>query len=139
MSVKSFNPYVTFDGNCAEALDFYAQCLGASLEAMHRYAGSPLEKDLPPDSKWGDKVMHASLVWHNFRLMASDRPPQQPHAGFHGISLSISVDDTAEAERIFAALSQGGQTTMPIAQTFWARRFGMLVDRFGLTWMVNCE
>ena len=137
MSAKSLNPYLAFDGNCAEALDFYAKCLGTQIEEIHRFAGSPMEKDLPPG--WGDKVMHASLNWNGFRLMGSDSTPCQPHEGYKGFTLSLNVDDTAEAERLFTALAAGGKITMPLGQTFWATRFGMLTDRFGVGWMVNCE
>jgi PhnB protein len=138
MSNLSLNPYLSFTGNCAEALGFYAQCLGTKLDEVHHYAGSPMEKDLPPG--WGNKVMHASLNWQGFRLMGADNPPScYKHEGYKGITLSLSVDDTAQAERLFAALSAGGNITMPMAQTFWAKRFGMLTDRFGVSWMVNCE
>jgi len=134
VSAKSLNAYLAFDGKCVEAFGFYAECLGAELQEMHRYTGSPMEKEMPPD--WGDKVMHASLSWNGFRLMGSDGPAP---SGYAGISLCVNLDDAAQAESVFAALAKGGKITQPIAQTFWAKRFGMLTDRFGVSWMVNCE
>jgi PhnB protein len=130
------NPYLFFDGNCEEAFNFYAKVLGATIEAMFPHAGSPAEEHVPPE--WRSKIMHARLVLGNQVLMASDAPPgrQDPMKGF---SVSLNVDSTAEAERIFQALAEKGTVTMPIQQTFWAARFGMLVDRFGTPWMINCE
>jgi PhnB protein len=130
------NTYLMFHGNCRQALEFYEQALGAHIESVFTYAGSPMDAATPPD--WRDKIMHARVTIAGQIVMASDAPPdrQQKHGGF---SMSISVTDTAEAERIFHALAAGGQTHMPLQETFWAKRFGMLVDRFGIPWMVNCE
>jgi PhnB protein len=130
------NPYLTFNGDCAAAFEFYARCLGGKIEAMMTHRGSPMEAQTAPE--WLDKVMHARLVVDGDVLMGSDSPPdyfQQPQ----GFSVTINVDDPSKADRVFAALSEGGQVRMPIQETFWAKRFGMLVDRFGVPWMVNCE
>jgi PhnB protein len=129
------NPYLFFDGNCEEALKFYAQCLGGTIQFVLTYAGSPAEAQVPPEL--GGKILHATLVVGDQVLQASDCPPgryDQPK----GFSVSIQIKDPAEAERIFAALAENGKVQMPIQKTFWATRFGMVVDRFGIPWMINC-
>lgn len=127
--------YLFFNGQCADAFKFYEQCLGGKLETI-KYAGSPGEADLPQE--WSDKIMHARLTIGDEALMGSDAPPahyQQPQ----GFSVSVSVRDVADGERIFKDLSEGGKVTMPYTPTFWAAGFGMCVDKFGIAWMVNCE
>lgn len=131
------NPYLTFDGQCGPAFQFYAKVLNGNLEALFTFAESPAEGDVPEDFR--DKIMHARLAVGDQVLMGSDCPPQVPYRGISGVSISINVDRIAEAERVFNALADGGQVQMPLAQTFWAARFGLLVDRFGVSWMVNCE
>ncbi len=129
-------PYLFFDGRCEEALDFYRRAVGADVEMLMRYRESPDPPPpgmVPPGSE--DKVMHASLRIGDTVVMASDgcnagRP------SFQGFSLSLSVGDEAEADRVFAALSDGGQVQMPLGTTFFSPRFGMLTDRFGVGWMV---
>jgi PhnB protein len=130
------NPYLAFDGQCEAAFTFYQQCLGGDIVMMLKYSGSPMAEQTPPD--WLDKVMHGRLVFGDNVLMGSDNPPQyQTKAqGFH---VSLSIDEPAEAEHVFEALSAGGTVTMPIQETFWALRFAMFVDRFGTPWMINCE
>ncbi len=130
------NPYLLFNGNCAEAFKFYEQTLGGKIEAIMTFNGTPAAEHAPPE--WGDKVLHASMTVGDQRLMASDAPPGQ-YAQPQGISVSISLNDRDKGERIFNALAQGGTTTMPFAKTFWASGFGMCTDRFGIPWMVNCE
>lgn len=131
-------PYLFFDGNCETALEFYQQCLGGKIVALHRYEGSPMEAQLPPE--WKHKIMHATLEADGQRVMASDRMPGQPFAGYAGFSMSVNIPrDPARGEAVFQALSKGGLVTMPFAETFWGAHFGMLVDKFGLTWMVNCD
>ena len=130
------HPYLLFNGRCEEAFTFYAECLRGRIEAMIPHAGSPAEQHVPPE--WRSKILHARLSVGEQVLMASDAPPgrfEKPQ----GFSVSISVTDPAEAERIFRALAENGTITMPMEQTFWAARFGMCVDRFGIPWMVNCE
>ena len=130
------NPYLLFNGNCAEALKFYEQTLGGKIEMLSTFKGSPAAEHAPPE--WGDKVLHASFSVGDQKLMASDAPPghyEQPK----GISVSISLNDRDKGERIFNALAEGGTTTMPFQKTFWASGFGMCTDRFGIPWMVNCE
>lgn len=130
-------PYLFFNGLCDEAIEFYRRAIGAEVEMLMRYRESPDPPPpgtIPPGSE--DKVMHASLRMGDTTIMASDGlcsgKPQ-----FEGLSLSISVPDAATADRLFAGLAAGGQVQMPLTQTFWSPRFGMLVDRFGLGWMIN--
>ena len=130
------NPYLLFNGNCAEAFKFYEETLGGKIESMFPYKGSPAAEHAPPE--FGDKIMHATISIGDEKLMGSDAPPghyKQPE----GISVSISLKDREKGEQIFNALAQGGTTTMPFAKTFWAEGFGMCTDRFGIPWMVNCE
>jgi PhnB protein len=130
------NPYLTFDGKCEDAFKFYAQVLGGKIEAMIPHEGTPAADHVP--AEWRKKIMHARLSAGDWVLMASDAPPghQEPMKGF---SVSINVDAPADADRIFRALADKGTVRMPIQETFWAHRFGMLVDRFGTPWMVNCQ
>jgi PhnB protein len=130
------SPYLTFDGRCEEALKFYEQALGAKIVAKFPYEGSPMAQQIPAD--WRDKIMHARLALGEQVLMGSDAPPDR-YERPQGFSISLDVATAAEAERIFAALSKDGAVRMPIQKTFWAERFGMLVDRFDIPWMVNCE
>jgi PhnB protein len=129
------NPYLNFDGNCAAAFRFYERSLGGRIEAMLTHGESPIAGQVP--SEWHARIMHARLVVGDQVLMGSDVPPGQyePPRGF---AVSLVVDDPAEAERAFAALAEGGTVRMAMQETFWALRFGMLVDRFGVPWMVNC-
>jgi len=130
-----FSTYLFFNGQCADAFKFYEKCLGGKVEAM-TYAGSPAEKDIP--AEWRDKIMHARLAVGDEVLMGSDAPPAH-YKKPQGFSVSVSVKDVADGERIFKDLSEGGTVQMPFTPTFWAAGFGMCVDRFGIAWMVNCE
>ena len=130
------NPYLLFDGDCAEAFKFYEETLGGKIEGLHTFAGSPAAEHAPPE--WGDKVMHATISIGDYKLMGSDAPPGR-YEKPTGISVSISLKDRDKGERIFNALAEGGTTMMPFGKTFWAEGFGMCTDRFGIPWMVNCE
>jgi PhnB protein len=130
------NPYLSFNGQCEAAFTFYARCLGGQVGEIFRYAGSPMADQVP--AGWQDKVMHASLTIGQQVLMGGDVAPNRYEAP-KGFSLSIQLKDTAEAERIFHELGNDGQIAMPLEKTFWAERFGMVVDRFGIPWLVNCE
>jgi PhnB protein len=132
------SPYLHFNGNCEEAIKFYAQVLGAKIEAMMTFEGTPAAAHQPAD--WQKKILHARLLLNGEAIMASDVPPNAP-GGYQapkGFAVSLMNHDVAEAERVFAALSAGGQINMPMQKTFWAERFGMCVDRFGIPWLVNC-
>jgi PhnB protein len=130
------SPYLTFDGRCEAAFKFYEKTLGAKIEAMIPHAGTPAEEHVPPE--WRNKVIHASLTVGDGFLLASDAPPDR-YEKPKGFSVSLQIKDQAEAERIFHTLAEGGTVQMPIQQTFWASRFGMLVDQFGIPWMINCD
>jgi PhnB protein len=129
--------YLTFNGNCEEAFKFYEQCLGGKIATMIPHAGTPAEEFVP--AEWRHKIMHARLDLDGVPvLMASDAAPdgyQEPK----GISVSLHLKDIAKAERILNALGEGGTVQMPFQKTFWAAGFGMVKDRFGIPWMINCE
>jgi PhnB protein len=126
--------YLFFDGDCADAMRFYERTLGGKLQLM-THGDSPMAAQTPPGS--ANRIMHARLELDGRLLMASDSMVGQPYEGMKGFSLSLIYPTVAEAQRMFAALAEGGQVIMPIAKTFWAEAFGMLVDRFGTPWMVN--
>lgn len=132
-----FNCYLYFNGNCEEAFRFYERLFGGKIEAMFPHEGSPAASQVPPE--WQKKILHARMTIGNAILMASDAPPGRFHKQ-QGFSINIGLNDVAKAEQIFTALAENATTiTMPIAETFWAQRFGMLTDRFGIPWMVNVE
>ena len=128
--------YLVFNGKCKEAFQFYERILGGKIEAMMAHAGTPAEASVPAEFR--DKIIHARLHTDEGILMGCDAPPDHysPPSGFN---VHIGLRDQKEAERIFNALVDGGKVVMPVQQTFWASRFGMLVDRFGIPWMINCE
>jgi PhnB protein len=130
------NPYLLFDGQCEAAFKFYEKCLGGKIEAMIPHEGTPAADYVP--AEWRAKILHARMVVGDQILMASDAPPGR-QAKPQGFSVNLAFKDPAEAERVFKALAEGGSVTMAFGETFWAMRFGMLVDRFGIPWMVNCE
>jgi PhnB protein len=126
-------PYLCFEGRCEEALAFYQSALGAEVTAVFRFKESPEACASHPEI--GEKVMHASVRIGDSTVLASDGRCSGA-ASFQGISLSLTVANEAEAERVFAALSDGGQVQMPLGKTFFSSSFGMVADRFGVTWMV---
>lgn len=130
------NPYLHFDGKCEEAFNFYKNCFGGEIEAMLPHATAPAETHVP--AEWKDKIMHARLAFGDQAIMGCDAPPAY-YKKPQGFSASVQVSDPADAERIFKQLAQDGAIQMPIQETFWAVRFGMVVDRFGIPWMVNCS
>jgi len=130
------NPYLFFNGQCEAAFKFYEQCLGGKIVAMFSHAGTPAEEQVP--ANWRDKIMHARMLVGDEALMGSDAPPEH-YEQTKGFSVSLSIDDPAQAERVFNALAEKGTVKMPFQRTFWAVGFGMLVDRFGIPWMINCE
>jgi PhnB protein len=136
MSTKaSVQPYLFFGGRCEEAIEFYRKALGAELVMLARFKDAPERQPGLPEC-FDEKVMHASLQVGETTIMASDGRCEG-QAPFEGFSLSITVSAEAEAERVFAALSDGGLVTMPLEKTFWAPKFGMLKDLFGVAWMVS--
>jgi PhnB protein len=129
------NPYLSFNGQCEAAFKFYQQCLGGNIQTMMTWGDSPMGDQVP--SEWRDKIIHVSLIVGDTALLGSDAPPDR-YEKPRGISVTIQINDPAEAERIFDALAEDGTVQMPIQQTFWAALFGMCIDRFGIPWMVNC-
>lgn len=129
------NPYLHFPGTCEEAFKFYQGVLGGEIVAMMGHRGTPAESMASED--WKDKIMHARLVVGDKVLMGSDSPPQY-FTKPQGFYVSCFVDTPAEAERIYKALVDGGEVRMPLESTFFAERFGMLVDRYNIPWMVGC-
>lgn len=128
--------YLSFNGQCESAFKFYEQCLGARLGELFRYAGSPMANEVP--ASWQDKIMHGSLTVGDQVVMGGDVAPdryEQPK----GFSLSLQISSTTDAERVFRELAEDGRVVMPLEKTFWAERFGMVVDRFGIPWLINCE
>lgn len=129
--------YLTFDGNAAEALAFYAQCLGGKIDFSMTYGESPMGAQTPDDYK--NRIMHATVSARGAKLMASDAPAHYKFEGYKGFSLSVQAKDVKEGEQLFNALAAGGKVTMPYAATFWSPGFGMLEDKFGVPWMVNVD
>jgi PhnB protein len=131
------NPYLMFDGRCEQAFKFYAKVLGGTIAAMIPHEGTPAAAHVP--AEWRSKIMHARLTVGDKVLMGSDAPPDRYDGGMKGFSVTLGIDEPKEAERVFHALAEKGTVNMPIQETFWAERFGMLVDQFGTPWMINCE
>src|SRR5258705_13854230 len=127
-------PYLMFSGNCREAFAFYEKALGGKLDLM-TFGQSPEAGKMPAAMQ--NQVIHARLAAGSSVIMGSDCPPEH-YLKPQGISVSIGTKDPAETERIFNALADGGQVQMPLQQTFWSAKFGMLQDKFGISWMVNC-
>jgi PhnB protein len=129
-------PYLMFNGRCEEAIEFYRKAIGAEVQMLMRFKESP---DTPPPgmvpADWDDKVMHSCLQIGDTQVMASDGC-DAGGPSFKGITLSLTVANESEAAKKFGALSEQGQVTMPLGKTFFAKSFGMLVDRFGVAWMV---
>jgi PhnB protein len=130
------NPYLHFNGQCEAAFKFYEQCLGGKTVFQMTYGESPMADKTSP--AWRGKIMHASLVVKDKVLMGSDVTPDR-YVAPKGFAMSLNIQDPAEAERIFNVLVENGTVGMALQPTFWAERFGMLVDQFGIPWMINCE
>lgn len=130
--------YLGFDGNCAEAMRFYEKALDAKIEVMMSGADSPMAAQIPKES--AHRILHARLALKDGGLLyAGDCPGHIPYEGIKGVSMTLNYNTTAEAEKAFSALSAGGKVTMPMQPAFWAKTWGMLVDKFGTPWIVNGE
>jgi PhnB protein len=130
--------YLSFDGNCDQAMRFYERALDGKLESIIRTADTPCAAETRPEDR--ERIMHARLLLDgNGILYAGDCPPMMPYEGIKGVSLTLNYDTVEQAQRVFGALSEGGTVTMPMQPAFWARSWGMLVDRFGTPWIVNGE
>jgi PhnB protein len=128
--------YVSFKGDCEAAFEYYEEVLGAVPGLLFHYADSPMA-DVVPEG-WENKIMHGSVRIGGKLLEGADVPPER-YEKPQGFSLSLNLPNTEEAERIFQSLATGGKVVYPIAKTFWSERFGMVIDRFGIPWMINCE
>ena len=130
----TINPYLNFNGNCGEAFRFYADVLGGTDLRIMTFRDSPMAAQMAENEK--DFVMHARFSTGNVMVMGSDAPGGRYNKP-QGYAININVDTPEEAERVFAALSQGGNVGMPMAETFWAKRYSMFTDQFGINWMLN--
>jgi PhnB protein len=129
------NPYLHYNGNCEEALNFYVTAIGAKIDVIMHVEGSPAAEHMPPSM--AKKVLHGQISVDGEVIMASDAPPDY-FEKMQGMSVALQIKDAAEGAKVFAALSEGGTVKMPFGATFWSKGFGMCVDKFGAPWMVNC-
>ena len=132
----SVSPHLHFKGNCGEAFAFYADTFGGTIEMAMTYGDAPGGEHSPPESR--NQIIHARVNLNGQLLMGCDAPPERYQAP-QGFNVIAQVRDVTDAERIFNALARDGQVLMPFQETFWAHRFGMCTDRFGIPWMINCE
>ena len=132
----SLNPYLYFNGQCEEAFKSYEKWLGGKITFMMTYEGSPMAGQAPPG--YAKKILHAGLASSDGVLEGCDAPPGE-YKKPQSFCVMLRPKDAAEAERIFNALAEKGKVQIPFAETFWALRFGMVVDRFGMPWLINCE
>ena len=130
------NTHLNFDGNCRAAFEYYEKCLGGKVTMTMTYGDSPMAAHVPASDH--GKVLHTTLEFGDQRLTGADLPTGR-YGKPQGFDVLVSLESAEEAERIFAALADGGEEQMPLQQTFWALRFGMVTDRFGIPWMINCE
>jgi PhnB protein len=135
-TMKECNVYLNFDGNCRQAMEFYAKCLGADLRIMP-YSEGPA--DMPKEMKDADKVLHAYLSKGPLVIMASDCPPGNPLQQGNNFAISVNCDSNEEVDKLFSALGENGKVMLPAQDMFWGAYFGMLTDQFGINWMFNHE
>lgn len=134
--MTQINAYLTFDGNCREAMTFYKECLGGEL-VMMPFEGSPMADKVPAEAR--NRIMHANLVNGQLMLMASDAGMQDKVVNGNNVALSLNCSSDEEINTFFQKLSAGGKVTLPLGQQFWGATFGMLTDRFGTNWMLNYD
>lgn len=130
------NPYLYYPGTCAEAFHFYEEAIGAKVIMMINHEGTPMEGEVPEG--WVKKILHADLQLGKTLLMGSDAPPQM-YRKPQGFSINLKAETPEEADRLYSGLAEGGTVHMPYGETFWAKRFGMFTDRYGIPWMVSCD
>jgi PhnB protein len=133
--MEAIVPYLNFNGNAAEALAFYAKAFDGKILFQQTFGESPMANDIPGEFK--DKLMHATFQAGDLTFMVSDCMPGQPVSGGTNMSLSLNFKSVADIDKTFAALSDGSNITMPLQDTFWGAKFGMLTDKFGINWMFN--
>jgi PhnB protein len=132
--MKSY-PYLSFNGQCAEAFRYYEKVLGGKVIMKMTWGESPMAKETPAD--WGGKIMHAHFEVDGHSIAGADAPPGQ-YSKPQGICVTLDITDPAEADTVFESLADGGSVQMAIQETFWAKRFGIATDKFGIPWMINC-
>ncbi|GKX54198.1 VOC family protein [Leminorella grimontii] len=132
-------PYLFFAGNCEEALQFYQRSIGAEVTYLLRYKDSPEPHSDPIPEEWQNKVMHANVRIGESQFMASDGKCDDNYPDFNGFSLTLHADSRKDAERLFKSLASGGRVTQPFQATFWSSGFGMVLDRFGVSWMIMSD
>lgn len=136
--MPQLSAYLSFDGNCAEAMRFYERVLGGRVEAMVRYADTPADAAMPALSiEESERIMYARLALDEQVLMASDATTSHPYPGKQGMALSLAYPTVSDAQRVFDMLAEGGSVTMPLQKTFWAEAYGALIDRYDTRWMVS--
>ena len=137
----TINPYLTFNGNCEQAFTFYQKIFGGEFQTFSRYKDMPPMPGMEIPDNLNQRILHVSLpISKETILMASDANPAMGSVSIgQNISLSVNTGSKVEADNIFSALAEGGKITMPLANTFWGAYFGMLIDAFGIIWMVNCD
>ncbi len=133
--MQGFNPYLTFDGTCEEAFTFYQHCFGGEIVIIQRFGDSPM----PVADEFKKKIMHIELLAAPVHLMGCDGSPKHQVVKGNTVTFNLSFQDTEEQEDIFNKLAEGGKVSMPLDNTFWGSRFGMLTDKFGVHWMLNCQ
>jgi PhnB protein len=131
-----FVPYLSFDGRCREAFAFYEKVFDGKIVAMTSHGETPAGEHVPAD--WQDKIINAHLIAGDQELMGADSPPSQGGAKMSGFSVSIQIDNENDGQRMFNAFADGGHVIMPFEPTFWAKKFGMVTDKYGTPWMINC-
>ncbi|AOF91771.1 VOC family protein [Sinorhizobium sp. RAC02] len=131
-----FVAYLSFDGRCREAFEFYAKVLGGKIVAMLSHGETPAGEHV--SREWQDKIINAHLIVGDQELMGADSPPEMGGGAKGGFNISIQIDKEKDAERIFDAFADGGTVIMPFETTFWAKKFGMVTDKYGTPWMINC-
>jgi PhnB protein len=132
-----WNPYLAFNGNCEEAFAYYESCLRGKIVSMIKFKDCPMSDKVPPEFQ--ENIVHARLTVGDNVLMGGDVPPGMPYEGIKGCTVAVQLDTPEEAERLFAALARKGNVTMPMQETFWAVRFGMVTDQYGVPWSINHE
>jgi PhnB protein len=136
LQIVQLYPNLTFDGQCEAAFKFYEECLHGSITFMMTYENTPMDLQAPPE--WGKKISHATFAVGNCLFSGAGALPGQ-YQKPQGFSLQFNLSDPVEAERIFRTLAENGTVQVPLQETFWALRFGSLVDQFGIPWLINCE
>ena len=140
--MTTLNVYLTFNGNCEEAFNFYKSVFGGEFQSISRFKEMPVTEDIKFSPEEGERLMHVSLpISKETYLMGSDTGGEwsKDYSAGNNFALSINTDSNGEADKLFSALSSGGKVTMPMANTFWGSYFGMFTDKFGINWMISVE